>query len=502
MRLAIGGDGRIWAATHGTSALHAWDGSAWTLMGSKADLEGDPSIAGVAPDGSLWVTMMASCLSVDGPCPDPGSGVARYDGSGWTHYGTADGLLDTDVRLAIGPDGSLWATYDFVPGAISRFDGTRWVTQAATRPAGTHEVAVGPDGRLWLAGNDDLYATDGAAVLHLGLPATPTPAPVPLVLEPTGEAASAEGPTGPISWSVYTLPAGHFFLPVASAHGPVAVEGAYLRWSTDGGVTWEATPLSGEGWRAMADGDELVVYGERAVRLAWGNGRWVETTTLRFEPTPVFVEAMAFGPRAAIAVAGSSVYYSRDGATFRRASQEPTADGPTGGIPGDEGIQGGCEAPGGSSWPGTGSIGPVLATDGGFVAFTAAAPEDWNDRPLCQPLLWTSADGDAWTLASTTSPFGDGAWVAQVAGRDGRFVAVGGAGGNGKAWVSDDGVSWRDLGLDLGFAGWTVAADDRGWVMASLDTSPTASGLRISADGTTWEPLPSTVPAPAGTSDR
>ncbi len=497
-RLAIDDAGRVWAATLGTSALYAWDGSAWTLMGSKADLGGDPSLAGVAPDGSVWVNMGAICLSQDGPCPDPGNGVARFDGEHWNQYGTADGLLDTDVRLQVGPDGSLWATYDFVPGAISRFDGTRWVTQAARVPDGARVVGVAPDGRLWLAGTDDLLATDGKTVLHLGMPEAPAPAPMPLVLEPTGETGSTDGPTGPISWRTFTLPTGHLFIPVGSAHGPVANEGSVLRWSTDGGVTWQGTPLSSEPWRVMADGDDLVVYGEGATRLTWLNDRWVEAATMRFEPAPISVEEMAFGPRGAVAVAGASLYFSRDGVTFRRAAREPSADAPTGGIPGDEGIRGGCEAPGGSSWPGTGSIGPVLATADGFVAFTAADPADWNDRPLCEPLAWTSTDGDAWTLASTTSPFGDGAWVAQVAGRDGRFVAVGGAGGNGKAWVSDDGVSWRDLGLDLGFAGWTVAADDRGWVMASLDTSPTASGLRISADGTTWEPLPSTVPAPGG----
>ena len=502
--LVIDGEGRVWAATLGTSALYAWDGSTWTLMGSRAELGGDPSLpgdvslAGTATDGSIWVTLPAMCMSASGPCPDPGNGIARYDGTGWTRYDTADGLLGTDVNLHIGADGSVWATYSRLPGAISRFDGTRWLTQAATVPDGARAVGAAPDGRLWLAGTDDLYATDGNTVLHLGMPAAPAPAPMPLVLEPTGEEGSADGPTGPITWRMYAPPTGHFFLPVASAHGPVAIEGSVLRWSTDGGVTWEATPLSREGWRVMADGDDLVVYGEGATRLSWRNDRWVETATLRFDPTPVSVEAMTFGPRGAVAVAGASLFFSRDGVTFERAAREPSADGPTGGVPGNEGIQGGCSAPGGTSWPGTGRIGPVLATADGFVAFTAADPADWNDTPLCEPLGWTSADGDTWTLASTTSPFGDGAWVAQVAELDGRFVAVGGRAETGEAWVSDDGLSWESLALPLGRGGWAVAADARGWVIASLDGSADGSGLRISADGTAWEPLPSEVPAPGG----
>jgi hypothetical protein len=505
-RLAIDTHDAVWASMIGSSvgAIYSWDGTSWTLRGSKAELGGDPSlpgdvsIAGAAPDGSIWVTLPAMCMSASGPCPDPGGGVAVFDGTRWTRQGPEDGLLDTDVRLHVGPDGSPWATYDRHPGSISRFDGTRWMTQAATVPEGARSVGVAPDGRLWLAGSDDLFATDGSAVLHLGMPEARSPAPMPFALEPTGEEGSTDGPTGPIAWRVYAPPTGHFFLPVASAHGPVAVEGSHLRWSADGGVTWEATPLSDEGWRVMADGDDVVVYGDGAMRLSWLNGRWVETQKLLFDPAPVSVEGMAFGPSGAVAVAGASLYFSHDGITFRRATGEPSADGPTGGVPGDEGIQGGCASPGGNSWPGTGSIGPVLASSDGFVAYTAATPADWNDRPLCEPLAWTSPDGDTWTLASTTSPFGDRAWVAGIAGRDGRFVAVGGRGGKGLAWVSDDGLAWRDLGLDLGFAGWTLAADDHGWVIASLDRSPPYTGLWISSDGTAWEPLPSEVPAPGG----
>ncbi|MCU0505527.1 MAG: hypothetical protein MUE82_07090, partial [Chloroflexi bacterium] len=481
MRIVIDGDGRVWAVTHDTSALYAWDGSEWTLMGSKADLGGDPSIAGVTPDGSVWVTMMASCLSVDGPCPDPGNGIARYDGTRWIPYGTADGLLDPDVLLDIGADGSLWATYDFLPGAISRFDGTRWTTQAATKPDGMHAVAVGPDGRLWLAGNDDLYATDGTVVRHLGLPVRPSPAPMPLTLESTGEEGSAEGPTGLVSWRVYTPPTGHFFIPVASAHGPVAIDGTVLRWSTDGGVTWEGTTLSIDPWRVTAAGDDLVAFGTGAVRLAWRDGRWIETGALTFDPPAVSVDALTFGPRGWVATAGASLYFSRDGVTFRRASREPSADGPTGGT-GEPawGASLPCAAPGGGSWPGTGSIGPVIATVEGFVAFTPADPADWNDTPYCEPLAWTSADGDAWTLATTTSPFGAGAWVAQIAGRDGRFVAVGGRDGRGAIWVSDDGLAWRLVPLEIAHGAWSVAADDAGWVVATLDD---AARLRISPDG-------------------
>jgi hypothetical protein len=500
--LAIDGDGAVWAAMTGSSTgdVYSWDGASWTLRGSKADLGGDPSLpgdvslAGVGPDGSIWVTLPAMCMSASGPCPDPGSGVARFDGTRWTRYGTEDGLLDTDVRLGIGADGSVWATYARLPGAVSRSDGTRWTTQAAA-PAGSAAIAVAPDGRLWLAGNDDLFATDGTAALHLGMPMTATPAPQPITLEPTGVTGSADGPTGPISWREYGLPAGHFIIPVGSAHGPVAVEGNYLRWSTDGGVTWEGTPLSIGGWRVVADGDDLVAFGSGAVRLAWRNGRWVETTGYRFEPPLDFVQSMTFGPAGAVATSGGIVYFSRDGTTFRRASREPDAGGPTSDVP-DEGTSGRCAPPGGAS--GSAAIGPVLATADGFVAYAAADPADWNETPVCEPLAWASPDGDVWTRASADLPFGGGAWVAGIAGRVGRYVAVGGHEGEGAAWVSDDGIAWRSLGLDLGFAGWSVAADDRGWVIASLDTSPSASGLWISRDGTAWEALPSAVPAPGG----
>ncbi len=311
------------------------------------------------------MTMPAMCLSQDGPCPDPGNGVARYDGTGWTRYGKADGLLDTDVRVHLGPDGGVWATYARLPGAVSRFDGTRWTTQAAA-PAGSTAIAVAPDGRLWLAGEDDLFATDGKAVLHLGMPAAPTPAPQRLVLEPTGQEGSSDGPTGAISWREYAPPTGHSYLmPAASAHGPVAIDGSALRWSTDGGVTWEATALPFEGWRAMADGDDLVVYGDGAIRLAWRNGRWVETESLVFEPAPVSVQAMAFGPRGARRRRrGVHLLLARTGSRsgVRRGSRR--GDGPTGGVPGDEGIQGGCGAPGRRELAGHG-VHRAGARDGG-----------------------------------------------------------------------------------------------------------------------------------------
>ena len=146
-----------------------------------------------------------------------------------------------------------------------------------------------------------------------------------------------------------------------------------------------------------------------------------------------------------------------------------------------------------------GSLGPVFATDAGFVALTAANPANWNNSPLCEPVVWFSEDGSTWTLVSRDSPFGKGAVVQDVASRGGRHVAVGAVGTTGGAvWVSDDGLAWERLptlewpepcqetdcvAANFGLMG-DVAADESGWMMVGWD-----GAAWTSADGRTWQPL-------------
>src|SRR5208283_3157561 len=53
-------------------------------------------------------------------------GVLKFDGSKWTKYTTADGLIQNQVTaVMIDKKGVLWCG---TSGGISKFDGTKWTT--------------------------------------------------------------------------------------------------------------------------------------------------------------------------------------------------------------------------------------------------------------------------------------------------------------------------------------------------------------------------------------
>ncbi len=117
--------------------------------------------------------------------------------------------------------------------------------------------------------------------------------------------------------------------------------------------------------------------------------------------------------------------------------------------------------------------------------------------PVCEPVVWTSSDGAAWAPMSELSPFPFGAYVYDLAWRDGLFVAVGGIGYNVEmVWTSTDGRTWEpfdrfggDVELDLV----DVEAGPLGWVVvgAPRDGSPRVGWF--SEDGRCWEQLPEGV---------
>ena len=139
-------------------------------------------------------------------------------------------------------------------------------------------------------------------------------------------------------------------------------------------------------------------------------------------------------------------------------------------------------------------IGPVLATDDGFVAFTPTLPTNWNKEPLCEPVPWFSADGSTWSLATAESPFGAGASVQDIATWNGRHVAVGAVLGANAVWVSEDGLTWERLvpdaaasnfgSSDVGNQLVTVSVAESGWMIVGYD-----GAAWTSRDGRAWEPL-------------
>jgi len=482
-RVAVAPDGTIWGSTY-EGGIFAFDGVRWTHhTAASTGLPDAPVLAGVAPDGSAWAVMSAFCEGETGPCHDPGYGVARFDGTRWIRYTTADGLAaDSDVQLAVGPEGSVWATYDLDPETISRFDGTRWTTFVVDELAGWWEAGVAPDGSLWLASAEGLARFDGETVSYPAIPDAAAPAGLPLlVATPLGDPEVSPSTLGEISWQAFDVPKSHVLWPlVGTPFGIAALDGPDLRWSVDG-RSWDGLTLSIDAVGLGPVGDDLIAFGSGAVRLTWDGGRWVEAERLEIaSDLDEYVRQVVVGPRGAVMSIGSTLLFSTDGTRFRQAVRGP-----------DGSLLAGRTAPCESGWGGEGPpprIGPILATPDGFVALTPADRSDWTKDPWCEPVAWVSPDGRDWQLDSTMSPFGSGAWVTDVVGRDGRFVAVGGTATGGAAWVSEDGREWRREALEVGQV-IRVAAGDLGWVMLEYD-----GHARVSDDGLAWEPLPGGAP--------
>jgi len=171
--LDVAPNGNVWVNTCGNGVL-AFDGSRWTRYdAATTGLPDEPWLAGVAPDGSVWVVMPASCES-ETTCSNPGHGVARFDGMRWTAYAAESDLAEGDVHLEIGDDGSVWVTDRLAPGKLSRFDGTRWITTQVPDLGEAYPLAVAPDGALWLGSPDGLVRYDGTTVTRHPLPAVET----------------------------------------------------------------------------------------------------------------------------------------------------------------------------------------------------------------------------------------------------------------------------------------------------------------------------------------
>jgi len=142
--LAIDQTGGVWAGVGGggTTFVHLEDGT-WETVHPLAKLEavGVLSIA-TASNGEVW-----AALQIDSSL-EPTATVARYDGTVWTLFGPADGIPGAWVnRVAVAPDGSVWATTD---AGVAQFDGERW------SPRFTGQwfdgLSIARDGTVWLTG--------------------------------------------------------------------------------------------------------------------------------------------------------------------------------------------------------------------------------------------------------------------------------------------------------------------------------------------------------------
>jgi hypothetical protein len=299
------------------------------------------------------------------------------------------------------------------------------------------------------------------------------------------------GPTGPINLD--SLVATDTGFAVLSG---VTDDGVLLWWSEDGS-TWRYQPVpDGAPTRLASTGNALLAHdGTEGQLLAFLDGSWEIREKIAFPEEMRTGQSagrpgLVFGPDGFVVTSISGDVWWWDGEEFHRVVTNP------GWGPGET-----VEVPFDSSCRPPISISPdvpaMASTDAGFLALVSTNPEEpigiW---PVCEPsTLLSGADGRSWQ--ATDEPLGDGAYVYNVAWREGRTLAVGGHGiGQPAVWTSDDGRAWAQVDdFDPGSAVdlFTVRAGGAGWVILGQETDTSTPIGWVSPDGSCWSALPAQV---------
>lgn len=306
--------------------------------------------------------------------------------------------------------------------------------------------------------------------------------------------------TPPVDWAAGTGPDGSVNLDslVATGDGFAILSGmttdGVLLWSSPDGAAWSSHPLQGSPSQLATIEDGLIAYGVRAGRIvARDGGEWAETGDAIEFPDEVRSRQGSGRPSlvgvedgiVAMSLYGD-VWWSADGDEFDRVVAEP------GWGPGSEVelvFDSACRPPTRTS-P---DVPPMVEADTGLVAMISSNPtEPFGVWPVCEPRVWSSDDGRTWARSEAT--LGDGAYVYNLAWRDGRYTAVGGFGiGLPAVWTSTDGQAWEPLDefttltdVDL----YTIEAGPAGWVILGRDSQGAGSVGWTSRDGLCWTSLP------------
>jgi hypothetical protein len=281
------------------------------------------------------------------------------------------------------------------------------------------------------------------------------------------------------------------------------VEGDMTLWTSSNGIAWSGRGISGSPNRLLVDGDDLLAFAGRWVmRLDRDGDLRPEVSRLNL---PLLVRVGYGSGRAGLVVGEDGlVAQAFTGDVFWAPNGSGQEAGATGfelvvaapmwgeaiGMPADAT----CDPPTLSSV----DVPPIVATPTGFITLVSVDGADpFGIWPVCEPEAWFSPDGKAWERLSDGNPFGDGAYIYDMAWRDGRLIAVGGVGiDEGALWHSGDGRSWtraKPLPADDDFELREVAAGALGWVvLGEWSHGPGLTGW-VSPDGECWKPLPGHV---------
>ena len=126
--VAVGPDGRLWAATAAGVAQRRPDG--WEMHTVEDGLpHQDVHAIEVADDGDVWI--------------GTSDGIAAHDGDAWHLHHHEDALADEQVRaLDIAPEGALWAAGT---AGVTTYDGQGWTRH----DDGAWDLAITADGTVW-----------------------------------------------------------------------------------------------------------------------------------------------------------------------------------------------------------------------------------------------------------------------------------------------------------------------------------------------------------------
>jgi hypothetical protein len=269
-----------------------------------------------------------------------------------------------------------------------------------------------------------------------------------------------------------------------------------LLWSSQTAQAWRPDAVTDSPRQLATLGSGVLAYdGRGGMVLVREGAEWVTSAEVRF---PDDIRARQSSGRPSVIPAGDGliamsvlgeVWWTEDRAEFQKVVPHPEwGRGQTVDVPFDSE----CVPPTTIS-P---DVPPLVATYAGFVALTSGNPEEpFGIWPVCEPQAWHSADGHNWVGSDPS--FGDGAYVYDLASREGLLIAIGGYRfGDPAAWASVDGESWREIdsfselsGVDL----LTIEAGAAGWVILGSDSHGPGTVGWTSTDGSCWDSLPPQV---------
>ena len=520
-------DGRTWEATPlAAQHLNCPDSGP-----PGDDYVPDAAVTAAATNGRQVLLAGAEQLFTDAACSNPGASLRMVawvssDGRTWQRSdGFAPGTPNARVASAW-PVGDGWQVVDEFSGVADPSsaevwaspDGLAWQRAAVAlrqTTAAVAPLAIGPDGALIVNERGQqggpffgLAAWDGGAWRDVTPPA-PCDGEPAIVLPPAPEApgswllAAGQGvcsSTDLVSWSGSLLPAETWAMTMALAR---------TRYGTLSSVSEDCSDC--------------------AQPAPWVNALSSDGRTWFELGSPVQALHLADGPAGVIGLGPEGIVWRlhdtrpvatpAPGAPHRLTARRPGRRRRAAEPLGRTWVQ--AKVPAVVDRP----IGRIEAVTAGGPGFVAVGRGCIGEAPTCEAIVWTSADGRAWTRAPASDATDIGAYLATTGPAIGMFDVAAGTPGivaigyaarpdlQATVWFSADGTSWERIPLGLeppaaspgGLNGarvnavtwdggqFVIVGEDRSdWkgFGSSLTTAKARAAAWTSPDGRSWTRVP------------